>query len=382
MRKQHPQSILVFFGVSIIAAFAIVGLTACSQQQPGGQSTSATSTASSTPSTSSSASASSSGGAQVDATPLRFGISPYQEIALIVNEKPLGLEQKYGVKLELVTMPWEDLLPAVASAGQTIDVGLASLSDYIARSERINTQQDDPIIYLYPAWVFHGGGFITFNKDVPEINSKTIKDPAVVKKFLQYKVGAQKNSLYHMMLWKLAKGAGLSLADLKLTDTTLNDGILATENGSLDIASAGLTQRTEALKRNGRVVLTMDTIGLMDPGGFICKASLYKKRKKEIDALIRIWFDCTHYVLSGLDHHSDATLAYLKANASTKYTLPEFKSALAQEFIPQSIEQAKQEVVSGTGQYSLATASVEINKYLLETGVIKAARKPPEVISP
>jgi ABC-type nitrate/sulfonate/bicarbonate transport system substrate-binding protein len=314
--------------------------------------------------------------------PLRFGISPYQEIALIVNEKPLALEKKYGVKLDLVTLPWEDLLPAVASAGQTIDVGLASLSDYVARSERLNTQHDDPIIYLYPAWVFHGGGFITFNKDVPEINERTIKDPVVVKKFLDFKVGAQNNSLYHMMLWKLCKQSGVNLSDLKITDTTLNDGILATENGSLDIASAGLTQRTEALKRGGRVVLTMDTIGLMDPGGFVCKESVYKKRKKEIDALIHIWYDCTHYVMSDLDHHSGATLAYLKANASTKYTLAEFKSALAQEYIPQSVEEAQQEIVSGKGRYSLKAAGDETNQYLLETGVIKSVRKIPRTINP
>lgn len=58
--------------------------------------------------------------------PLRVGIAPYQEMALLVNEKDLGLEKKYGTKLEFLTMPWEDLLPAVGSAGQTIDVGFAA----------------------------------------------------------------------------------------------------------------------------------------------------------------------------------------------------------------------------------------------------------------
>ena len=93
--------------------------------------------------------------------------------------------------------------------------------------------------------------------------------------------------------------------------------MLAALNGSLDGAGAGLPQATETIKRHGRVVLTLDTLDLTDVGGFVCKESTYKKRKKEIESLVRIWYDCTNYVLSDLDHHSKASLAYLKANAST-----------------------------------------------------------------
>ena len=185
-----------------------------------------------------------------------------------------------------------------------------------------------------------------------------------------------------MMLWKLARDAGIKLSDVQMTDATINDGLLATENGSMDIAGAGLTQRTEALKRHGRVVLTMDTIGLMDPGGFVCKESVYKKRKAEIDALIRMWFDCTSYVMSDLDHHSDATLAYLKANAATKYTLAEFKSALAQEYIPKSVKEAQAQVVSGKGPYSITRSIAVINQYLVDIGATKSSHQPPEMITP
>lgn len=76
-----------------------------------------------------------------------------------------------------------------------------------------------------------------------------------------------------------------------------------------------------------------------------------------------MWFDCTNYVLSDLDQHSEPALAYLKANASTSYTLAEFKSALSQEYIPKSIEEAQKELVAGAGQYSISSASREINKY-------------------
>ncbi len=313
--------------------------------------------------------------------PLRVGIAPYQELALLINEKNLGLEKKYNTKIEILTMPWEELLPAVASAGHTIDIGFDNLADYMAKTENLNKANDDPILFLYPAWDFHGGGFVTFNPAVPELNKQNIENKELVKKFFGFKIGVQKNSCCHLLLWYLAHRTGMMFSRLPLLDSTLNDGFLAAQNGSLDIASAGLTQRTEAIKRHGRVVLTMDALNLIDPGGFICKQSTYQKRKKEIESLIRMWYDCSHYVLSDLDHHSNETLAYLKANASTQYTLDEFKKALSQEYIPQSIAEAQKEIVSGKGQYSINEIGKLCNQYLLDIGATKTAQPLPHMIT-
>jgi ABC-type nitrate/sulfonate/bicarbonate transport system substrate-binding protein len=314
--------------------------------------------------------------------PLRVAIAPYQDMSMLLTEKELGLEKKYGTKLELLTMPWEEIIPAVASAGQTVDIGFASIADYMCKSEHLNGKGDDPLLYIYPAYVFRGGAFMTFNPAMPIIDIRTIKDPAVIKKFLSYKLGVQKNSCCHMLLWLLAHNTGVKFSTVSIADTTLNDGMLAAENGSLDAAAAGLTQRTEALKRHGRVALDMETAGLVDITGFICKESVYKKRKKEIDSLIRIWLDCAHYVLSDIDHHSGAALTYLKANASTKYTIDEFKRALSQEYFPQSIAEEQSEIISPTkGKYSIARIATLCNQYLLDIGAIKTAQPVPQMIT-
>jgi len=65
--------------------------------------------------------------------PLRMATSPYQNLALLVTEKLLALEKKYHCPLELITMPWEDIIPALGSAGQTVDVGYVSLTDYLTK---------------------------------------------------------------------------------------------------------------------------------------------------------------------------------------------------------------------------------------------------------
>jgi len=319
--------------------------------------------------------------ASANSAPLRVAVAPYQDMAMLFSVKPLGLEKKYGTSLEFFTMPWEEIIPAVASAGQTVDVGFASIADYMCKAEHLNSQGDDPLLYIYPAYVFHGGAFMTFNPAMPVINAQTIKDPNVVKKFLTYKLGVQKNSCSHMLLWLLAHNAGIKFSTVPVIDTTLNDGMLAAENGSLDAAAAGLTQRTEALKRHGRVAVDMDTAKLVDITGFICKESVYKKRKIEIESLIRMWCDCANYVLSDIDHHSNAALAYLNANASTHYTISEFKRALSQEYFPRSIAAEEKDIVLNSGKYSIGRIARLCNQYLVDTGLTKTTQPAPQMIT-
>ncbi len=313
--------------------------------------------------------------------PLRVAIAPYQDMSMLFATKPLALEKKYGIKLEFLTMPWEEIIPTVASAGQTVDIGFASLCDYMCKSEHLNSKGDDPLLYIYPAYIFRGGAFMTFNPNMPIINNHNVNDPNTIKKFLTYKLGVQKNSCCHMLLWLLAHNAGIKLSSVPIIDSTLNDGMLAAENGSLDAAAAGLTQRTEALKRHGKVAVDMDTVKLVDISGFMCKESVYKKRKKDIESFIRIWFDSANYVLSDIDHRSSPAIAYLDAHASTHYSIREFKAALSQEYFPKSIAEVEKEIVSPKGTYSIDRTANLCSQYLLDIGATKTAQPAPHIIT-
>ena len=119
--------------------------------------------------------------------PLSVGISPYQDIAMIVNIKNLDLEKKYNTKVELQTMNWEDIVPAVASAGKTVDIGFGSLVEYLTKSNNINKDSKDPLLFIYPAYIYNGGGFITFKNDIPIINSNNLGNDSLVAIFLKNK---------------------------------------------------------------------------------------------------------------------------------------------------------------------------------------------------
>src|SRR5262245_14393946 len=64
---------------------------------------------------------------------LKVGIAPYQDMALLMNVAPLGLDKKHGIHLELLSVAWPDLTPAVASANPSVDLAFASLIQFISQ---------------------------------------------------------------------------------------------------------------------------------------------------------------------------------------------------------------------------------------------------------
>jgi len=299
---------------------------------------------------------------------LHVAISPYQDIAMLVNIEPLGLDEKYGLDVELQTMAWEDILPAIASHGTTIDIGFGSLTEFLTKERALNNGVSDPVVFIYPAYIYKGGGFAAMNESVPDLSQDI--DTLTARKLLGLRIGAQKNSIYETMLFTLAKRVGISQDSLNIVDISLNDGLLALENGSLDVAAVGLTQRAEIEKQGGRIILTMESLGFADVTGFITTQSTLDERRQDVDTLLRMWFDSVDYVLSDIPAHSTASLEYLRTHAATQYTLESYSTALAQEFFPRNIQQVRNDILAPGSKYDFSRISKEIVAYLLDNNVV------------
>ncbi len=295
---------------------------------------------------------------------ITVAISPYQDIATIEVIYPLGLDKKYNLDVKLLTMAWEDILPAMASNGKTADIGFASFTEFITKENDLNRGSSDPLVFVYPAYVFHGGAFITFEPNVPILDAAGLKDPAKVQQFLNLKIGAPKSSLWEMMIFSLARRSGRDIRSVKVFDLPINDSLLATLHGSLDVGGAGLTQMTEAKKEGGHVVLDMDTLGFADITGFVCRQSTLTNRRDAVENVVRMWFDASNYVMSDLDNHSQVPLDYLRKNSATQYTLDQYKAALSQEYFPKSVAEAQQQIIAGSGRYSSEKIGEDVVEYL------------------
>lgn len=312
-----------------------------------------------------------------DRPQLRVAIAPYQDLAMLVNIEPLGLEEKYDLDVELVTMAWEDILPAVASYGRTVDIGFGSLVEYLTKQHKLNDGVADPIVFVQPLYVYKGGGFVALDSAIPLLDALALQDVSQVEEFLKLRFGAQKQSLYEMMLFTIARRAGVAPDSLNVTHISMNDGVLALQSGSLDVTSAGLTQLNEVRRRGGRLVISMEDTGFADIVGFICLQSTLDERKEEIEDIIRAWFDCVAHVMSDLEGNSEHSLAYLRQNAATQYSFEEYSAALSQEYLPRSLEQLRESVLQAGAKYDLARVSQEISAYLLDNDLAPTSPQAP-----
>ena len=317
---------------------------------------------------------------KTDRQTLHVAISPYQDLAMLTTYKSLGLDHKEGINLDLVTLQWEDVIPSLASAGRTVDIGFGSLIEFLTKYPRLNAGASDPLVYVYPTYVFKGGGFVSFNAKVPNLDDQPSPPPPdVVRKFFSFRLGAQKSSMFDMLLFAVSEQAGIQRTNLKVMDIGMADGLLAAEHGSLDAAAAGLTQRNEAIEKGGRVVLTMEKFGFADLTGLICKRSTLDARHADIEKLVRIWFQCVNFVYSDLDKNSSIPIQYLTQKSSTQYTPASYKRALEAEYLPRTLQDANRDLIADSGQYSIHRISDTTIKYLLKLGIVAT---PPPLPSP
>ncbi len=304
---------------------------------------------------------------------LTVAISPYQDLAMLVNAGPVGIAEKHGIQVKLITMAWENILPAVGSRGKTVDVGFGSFVEYLTKYAKLNEGEADPILFIQPLYVYKGGGFIALKAGIPVFSAEDLRSPKKLASLRKWKFGAQKESLYDMMLYSIAARGGISPKDLKVTDIPMNDGLLAVQSKSLDLSAGGLTQVTEIQKMGGRLAVSMEDAGFADITGFICRKSVLDSRRADLENLVRVWFDCVDYVFADINANSANSLAYLKANAATRYTLEEYSSALSQEYLPRSINDLNKNILGSGSRFDIVRIGKEVNEYLISRSIIKSA---------
>ncbi|WP_338688839.1 hypothetical protein [Haloferula helveola] len=271
---------------------------------------------------------------------------------MLVNYKHLGLEEKYGVSINLITLPFEDIVPSVASASAGADIGFGSFIGYLNQYKNLNTDSDDPVLFVYPAYVFKGGGFVTFDKGI-----KPLRETGVVSQYASdilqnEKFGYPDKSIYELVLAHVARSNDVPLSEIDTHKIVIEDGLLAAQSGALDIAAAGLTQLNETKRRGGEIVFTMDDVGFADITGFLVKESTMRERGDDVRAVIQMWFECVAYVMSDIEGNSRETIDYLDRQAATKYTIDEFKAAIEQEYFPTTTAEAYNETMTEEGKFS------------------------------
>jgi len=312
---------------------------------------------------------------------IQYGISPFQDTAMPVVAQSMGLYEKARLNVQLVTLPWEDVIPSLASRGKTIDLGLGSINLLLPRAQNINISGGGDIIFYYPLYVFKGAALMMhknsglrpvshFLKLYPNDQQRALRE--AMQQIKGKTVGLPQGTPYEQMLMAAFRAAGKDYRkEVDLRYVKLADALPAFLSGQLDIAGAGVTQRTEVERYGHEVFLQMDDIGFAEIIGIVTTKHFATAHKQQLADFIHIWFQSIDYLMSDVDHHSAAVLSYLEKNASTKYTLDEYKKALNFQVFPRSDKEAHELFFEANGRYYWKRTWDIVDDYLLTSGAIK-----------
>jgi NitT/TauT family transport system substrate-binding protein len=311
---------------------------------------------------------------------IRLGISPYQDTAIPVISKTEGIFSKNGLDVELVTIPWENIVPALASRGRTIDVAIGSINTFLPRAAAVNDGQADPVVFYAPLYVFKGASFVaradsglkSFKALLKEANgdrTSTIK--AFAQQMVGKKIGYPSGTPYEQMFLEVLRQSGSNKAAFDIRDVQLAEGLPALLSGVLDIAAAGVTQRTEALRRGNVVLLEIEDLGFAEIIGLMTTRSYYESNREQLESLRKSWFETIQALRQNPQKNTRGIIEYLAQNASTKYSFDEYMAALGAQEFPLTEDEADAMFMEPAGRFYWRRTWDLVNQYLIETGQIK-----------
>jgi ABC-type nitrate/sulfonate/bicarbonate transport system substrate-binding protein len=311
---------------------------------------------------------------------LKVAIAPYQDMALLMNKERENIEKKHDLKVEYTTLAWEDLTPTIASAGATVDIAFANITEFVTNERNINKNTEDPLVFIYPAYVFLGGSIVSLNPKMPVITQADLTNQAKLKEFLKFKFAAPEKSQFEQMLYVVAQKAGVDFKTVNVTHIGMAEGLLATINGSIDASGAGLTQRNEAIEKGGKVVLDSADVNSFTIAGFVTKKSTLEAKRAEIEDFMKIWTDSIDYVFTDIDNRAAEPIAYLDAQSSTNYTVESFKNALAQEVFARNIGEVKTLMLDPGSKWDFVALQKSLTEFELANGIITEAPQNIEIM--
>ena len=307
---------------------------------------------------------------------IKYGISPYQDTAIPVLSEKLGLFEQAGLHVQLVNVAWDDIIPSLASAGNTVDVAIGSMNTLIPQVENINVQGGSDVIFYAPLYVFKGIGFMARNDSGIQPLSVFLekyphdRDRAIKEAMLQLKgkrIGLPPGTADEQMLYSALKTADMTTGDIDLRHVKFADALPAFLVGDLDVMATGVTQRTEADRRGHLLFMGGEQFGFVNIDGLMTTERFAKAHPKELQKIVDIWFTTANALLDNTDTNAQPIIEYLDHTASTHYSLDEYKSAIALQEFPRSREEAASLINNPEGKYYWKRIWNIMNDYLLNT---------------
>jgi NitT/TauT family transport system substrate-binding protein len=237
------------------------------------------------------------GAALAQNTVIKLGISPFQDTMLPIVGQQKGWFKEAGLDVELVTLGWDAIMPAVVSGG--VDVAINNTTGVVSVASRATDT-----IYWYGWNPFTEGsalmgragiGLLTVDEQV----AKGVPYAEARQKAFEQLKG---RSIVTTMATDMGKqvvtaleSVNLSQSDAKIIDMNPDQGLAAFLSGTGDAYLGGIPQRTRATAEGMIVVASGPDLAPPPINGFVTTKTFAEKNQDAMLALMNVMFRIVRY---------------------------------------------------------------------------------------
>ncbi len=260
-------------------------------------------------------------------TEIKLGISPFQDTLLPFIGLEKGWFAEEGLDVELITLAWNDVGPALAS--RSVDVAVNNTSGVVAL-----VHQAPEIIYWYGFNPFDQGSALMANPDsglksVEEFEAEGMShDDAVTAAFEQL----EGTTILTTMATDMGKEVILALKsvgldyrqDAEIIDMDPDQGLAAFISGTGDAYLGGIPQRTRATKEGMKVIASGPDLSPPPVNGFLTTDEFATENDEAMLKLMHVMFRIIRWCDDNTDECGTMITDELNSQTGASMTVDDF----------------------------------------------------------
>ncbi len=236
--------------------------------------------------------------AQADGTTtIRLGISPFQDTMIPIIGEEKGWFAAEGLKVELKTLAWDAVMPAVASSG--IDAAINNTTGVVSVANKAPN-----VVYWYAWNPFTQGSALLGRKSsglktLEELTAGGLsRAEARNETFKQLKGRTIVTTMFTDMGKQVAealKSVGLTSDDVKIVDMDPDQGLAAFLSGTGDAYLGGIPQRVRAVAEGMPVLASGPDLAPPPINGLVTTSNFAKAHEEALLKLAHVFHRIIRY---------------------------------------------------------------------------------------
>ena len=258
---------------------------------------------------------------------ITLGISPFQDTLLPLVAERKGWFQDAQLDVELKTLGWEAIMPAVASGA--VDVAINNTTGVISVANR-----EPEVIYWYGWNPFTEGAALIGSKDgdlktVEQLRKQGLSEKEAVERAIKQLRGKTIVTTLSSDMGKAVNAAlesvGMTRDDVKLVDLNPDQGLAAFLAGKTgDAYLGGVPQRTKAVKEGFPVIASGPQLAPPPINGFVTTKSFADANEDQMLSLMNVMFKTIQHCNKNTDECADVIVGELNKTTGGGLTNADF----------------------------------------------------------